>query len=459
MNMPKKVIIIGGGLSGLSLGVNLVDKGYRVEIIEKKSYLGGRASNKIDKITHDPVPIGPHICINSYESFLKFLHKIGASADICWERSKFLDYVYHGEHYHSKASRLPAPWYMMPMFFGYKYLNIFDKLSNIVFTSLIYFSSKTKLERFDEVTAYAFLKKYGVTDNSIAKLWRFFVLSMLNVPLEICSASEFCLLLKFWMEINHGSIGFTKVGLGDLYTQKASEYIRERGGSFIFNCSLENINFEKAKIQNIEVKDKGIRKVLEADSYVSTLNPLDLRDLLPQDLVFSDYFRPLNSYEPVPYISVNLWFDSKITDLKFWALINDEQSSKYLNTDFYDQSNIYKHRKEKSFITSNIIYSFPYHHLSDKEIVDKTLEELKKTFPKMQAKLVKYEVHRIPYVIYASIPGMRSKKLSIQTPYSNFYLAGDWTYKKIPQCMEAAVRSGNECAEIIVNNTNKKYSI
>ena len=57
----SKAVIIGGGLSGLSLATELVDKGFQVTVIERKHYLGGRASNAKDIKTRDPIPIGPHI--------------------------------------------------------------------------------------------------------------------------------------------------------------------------------------------------------------------------------------------------------------------------------------------------------------------------------------------------------------------------------------------------------------
>lgn len=187
---------------------------------------------------------------------------------------------------------------------------------------------------------------------------------------------------------------------------------------------------------------------------MSTATPVDLRTLLPLGLRFTEYFRHLNAYEGVPYFSVNLWFDRKITDKKFWALLPTTDNPPVMNTDFYDQSNIYTTKKNYSFITSNIIYSKPYATLTDAEIVTKTLEELKEAFPDMKAKLVQSKVNRIPYVIHIPYPGMRKHKLSHTTPMDNFFLSGDWTIKKT-QCMETAVISGYTCAEEIL----KKYNI
>lgn len=43
-NKKKKVIIIGAGISGLATAALLVKDGYQVTVLEKNSFLGGRAS-------------------------------------------------------------------------------------------------------------------------------------------------------------------------------------------------------------------------------------------------------------------------------------------------------------------------------------------------------------------------------------------------------------------------------
>ncbi len=187
--------------------------------------------------------------------------------------------------------------------------------------------------------------------------------------------------------------------------------------------------------------------------YVSTLNPIDLGALLPEDIRSSPFFRSINAFEPVRYMSVNLWFDKKLSDKKFWALLNDARIPRFLNTDFYDQSNIYGSRRDHSFITSNIIYSAPYEFMSDAEIVAKTVGEIKEAFPHFDGALLHAHVHRIPYCIYAPLPGMRKHKLAHTTPIENFYLGGDWTEKRLTQCMESAVRSGYQCAEEILRSS------
>ena len=45
MSSKKKVIVLGGGLAGLAAAVILVEREFHVTIIERKPFLGGRASS------------------------------------------------------------------------------------------------------------------------------------------------------------------------------------------------------------------------------------------------------------------------------------------------------------------------------------------------------------------------------------------------------------------------------
>ncbi|HUK92076.1 MAG TPA: FAD-dependent oxidoreductase, partial [Blastocatellia bacterium] len=41
--MTKRIVIIGGGFSGLAAGVSLAESGAEVILLERRGFLGGRA--------------------------------------------------------------------------------------------------------------------------------------------------------------------------------------------------------------------------------------------------------------------------------------------------------------------------------------------------------------------------------------------------------------------------------
>jgi phytoene dehydrogenase-like protein len=286
----KKVIIIGGGLAGLSLATELVDENFDVTLLEKHKSLGGRARNTFDAKMNDPVPIGPHVFVTAYNNFRRFLEKIDAPNAISWERKIFLEIIYKRRHYQFKHSRIPRPFYMVPWIAGYPFISWKDKLSHIPLASKVTLSSFRDLEKFDNANAYDFLTRWEVTENAINKFWRLFVLSLLNVPIELCSAAEFCLLMKHWSRLKNREFGFAKIGLGDVFAKSARDYMKKNGGSILCSTTVEKISFKKDKIDHLLVRHNDTSEKLKADVYVSTLNPVDLRELLPKEIRFSNFF-------------------------------------------------------------------------------------------------------------------------------------------------------------------------
>lgn len=209
---------------------------------------------------------------------------------------------------------------------------------------------------------------------------------------------------------------------------------------------VEKLVFDQDELSHIVMNDG---EEIRADTFVSALPPTALRGLMPDEKLDDDFFGHLEAFQGVPYYATFAWFDGKVTERRFWALM-DAGRGKYWNTDFYDKSNIPGIDEESSYITSNIINTRDMEGKSEEEIMDKTMEELREAFPEMKAKLRHFSMHRIDYALYEPVPGMRKHKLPHVTPVANFYLAGDWTIEEIPQCMEAAVRSGRRCSDKVL---------
>ena len=79
-SQPGTVAIIGGGLAGLSAGCALADAGYRVELFERRPYLGGRASSYELPGTGEVVDNCQHVllgcCTNLIDFYRRLLERI-----------------------------------------------------------------------------------------------------------------------------------------------------------------------------------------------------------------------------------------------------------------------------------------------------------------------------------------------------------------------------------------------
>src|SRR4029077_3666319 len=74
-----KVVVIGGGLAGLSAALELVDAGHAVTVLEARPTLGG-AVQTLPERAGDPEPPpdnGQHIGLGCFTEYLSFLERIG----------------------------------------------------------------------------------------------------------------------------------------------------------------------------------------------------------------------------------------------------------------------------------------------------------------------------------------------------------------------------------------------
>lgn len=79
---PKKIVIAGGGLAGLTCAKELVERGHHVSIYEGQPFLGGRASTFKDE-DGDWIEQGLHIFLGAYTEFRKLLSDIQARPTTC----------------------------------------------------------------------------------------------------------------------------------------------------------------------------------------------------------------------------------------------------------------------------------------------------------------------------------------------------------------------------------------
>ena len=71
------VVIVGGGISGLSSLISLYKKGLKVLLVEKSAFLGGRAFSFKDNSTDEIIDNGQHVIVGACNEFVKLIKDVG----------------------------------------------------------------------------------------------------------------------------------------------------------------------------------------------------------------------------------------------------------------------------------------------------------------------------------------------------------------------------------------------
>src|SRR3954467_10902738 len=106
----EPVVVIGGGVAGLSAAAALAARGTRVIVADARAQLGGRATAFRDRDTGELVDNGQHGLFGCYRAPCEFLNRIGAPGGVRVQPSltvPFIDRV--GRRTVLRCPRLPSP--------------------------------------------------------------------------------------------------------------------------------------------------------------------------------------------------------------------------------------------------------------------------------------------------------------------------------------------------------------
>jgi len=440
------VIIVGGGLAGLSCAVALADSGRKVIVLERDACLGGRAKSWTDDKTGDTVDIGPHVLHSEYRNMLALLDRLGTRGLVTWQPRKVLTIATAPRPFAlTHWPLLPPPLSLMPSLLSAPGLSIADHVSamRVIWRGMQF--GEEDVPELDRMSALDFLRSQGMTQRMIDWWWAFATMVVTNVPIERCSAAA---IMRIHAQLSgHRQLhfGFAAVGLSELYAPQATRIIEAAGGEVRTGCAVRGLVGD-GRAEGVALADGS---ELRAPQIVAAVPPLDLAPLLPEGWRRCAPFDALRSCEPSPYISCYLWFDRKVMRERFMSHLWSPQR---LNYDFYELTRIRQGWQGRpSVIASNIIYSHRAHGMTDDEVIRATVKELAEFAPAAaHARLLHARVHRIPMAIPCPTPGTEAARPQVRTPVPGLVLAGDWLRTQLPCCMEGAVRAGWLAAEQVL---------
>jgi zeta-carotene desaturase len=435
---PKSIAIVGGGLAGLAAACVLSETGFRVTLLEKRPYLGGRASSYQHPGTGEVVDNCQHVLLGCCTNLLDFYSRTGVVDKIRWsDRLTFLEPG--GRASVMGPSFLPAPLHTSPSFLKAACLSFTDKLA----IARAMLAMTPSMPRDSGESFLSWLRRHGQTERAIERFWKTVLVSALNEELDRVSVTYAAQVFResFLKSAAAGRIGLPCVPLTDLYNA-AGAYISERGGEVQLRASVEALRPHDSGV----VLCSGNKEL--AFDYAMLAIPFDGVDrMLPQVPEAGPLRSMMAQFETSPITGIHLWFDRQITDLDHAVLLDRTIQWMFHKSRLQDRSNL-----TGSYIELVVSSSKSLVEKSRAEIVDLALAELREFFPHARdAKLVKSTVIKEVHATYSPRPGVDRYRPVNATPWPRVFLAGDWTATGWPATMEGAVRSGYLAAQALAS--------
>jgi squalene-associated FAD-dependent desaturase len=459
------VAIAGGGLAGLAAACALADSGFRVTLLERRPYLGGRASSYEHPGTGEVVDNCQHVLFRICSNLVEFYRRIGVEDKIRWfDTMTFIEPG--GRQSVMRAAPLPAPLHTAPSFLRFPFLSAKDKLaiSQAIAALTMIIPRDTSNSFLD------WCHQHNQTESAIERFWKPILVSALSEDLDLISIPYAAQVVRESMKAPLARhMGVPMLPLTDLYN-RAGDYIRARGGKIFFRTSLETFCPGSA---SVKLRAAGKE---ESFDYLIIALPFDLvATVLPEDDTSARLREKISHFEYAPITGIHLWFDRQISDLPHAVLLNRtiqwmfhkslllESTNREPNAgledkreghDFSRATNGAKEKRalapEGSYIELVVSSSKSLIEKSRPEIVELALNEVREFFPAARnASLVKSTVIKELKAVYSPRPGIDPYRPAQSTHWPRVFLAGDWTATGWPATMEGAVRSGYLAAEAL----------
>jgi len=456
-NKPT-VLILGGGLAGLSCAIRLLDTGMKVTVLEATPILGGRATSWRDS-DGDVIDNGFHVFFPYYEHLLTFYKKLGIEDQIHWKPAAFLTRENGGHQVICRFPALPAPfhllWGTLQLLRRTFLFSFTDKLAFVWSCLRTALASNTSVENADDLSYAEWTRRslissrtpYIIIDSAIRALT---FLTSQQVSAKIA--------LKWLRKISRNyhttRVGIARRGLGELWVKAAQQYILKHGGHIVCSTSAQHFEIHNNKIATIVCSD-GVRRT--ANYYVAAMNVFDLRPIIPPAWLQQAYFRNLHHLKNAPSLTAHLFFDNRITSFDSAAFAHD----KIFNT-HVDISLTHQHCDSNTGSIFQLVLSPADHllNLPDEMITTKIKEDFYEIWPEAKkCKLKKIVLLRDRQGVYAALPHMENYRPTQKSPIDHLFLAGDYTSSPIGSGgMETAVWSGNQAAQEVIAQHNKNLN-
>ncbi len=199
--------------------------GFNVHLIDRRSYLGGRASSYLHPVANEYIDNCQHVLFGCCTNLMAFYQRVGVLDRIHWT-SEMTMIEPGGRRTVLGPSALPAPLHGLPKLLVANAFSFADKMA-----LARAFSAILKVSPNDQAAEplSQWLARHGQTPGAINRFWRLVIASALNAELDAIAvpyaAKVKCEL--FMNSLEAGRMGMSTVPLSDLYAA-AARFITDR---------------------------------------------------------------------------------------------------------------------------------------------------------------------------------------------------------------------------------------
>jgi len=467
MDKHYDAIIIGGGVAGLTSALHLTERGLKSLILEADERTGGRLSGKDDIIIKDhrfSNEHGVHGIWSSYVNLKHMLNRHEILPQLIPAQEE--QWIYRTGNFIRRApigsvirnSKLPAPLHYIQLFLLPQFLfmldirdwvGIFNVWSTLVMA--IGIDPFVEDQPLEGLTFGESLKRWGPAMRAL-----FFGLTRngLSTDPDQVPLAGFLAFLRFYTVMRRDAwvFGYLPNGSGEVIDNLSAK-IKALGGEIKYKSGVKRM--EKVGDWVVHFKSGKSFESVKAPYVILASDSPSAESIIGKSFPDDRFFFP----HGLAHAVIRLWFDKEPRRTPESGIFSGD----FIMHNFFWLHKIYApyrawHEKTGGSCIEVHVYG-PDDVLahSDAILITNVLRDLYRAFPELKEHLIKPHLQRNAATHTLPALGARGTHLGVDTPWENFFCAGDWVWLQNPSFfLERACVTGLEAANRVLALTRKK---
>jgi uncharacterized protein with NAD-binding domain and iron-sulfur cluster len=493
-----KVVVVGGGLAGITAAVALAKAKHEVTLLEAKPRLGGATmSFNRDGLVIDT---GQHVFLRCCTAYRGLLDRLGMAAHAPLQPRFDVTVVAPGKRAVMKRRRVPAPLHMLPALLGYPFLNTQERL-RLALAALAFRRLDQADPKTDELRLGDWLEAHGQDERTRRVLWDLFSVSSLNVPGDDASLALAAVVVKTGLlgDADAADIGVPTLPLGELHGTAAARVLGKLGATVRLQAKVAAIEStgeggfiirlvdgaDAADVEPIRAPDtmadfaigraaggsstpilRSSGETSEQQGKIGVLaggsSPRETTDIFADAVVLAVPHEQAAKLIPAgalpaqavdgwaglgaaPIVNVHVIYDRKVMDVPFAAGVDSPVQWVFDRTrisGLHARASAGQH-SDGQYLAISLSAADEYASTPVAELREKFVPALAELFPAAKdATVTEFFVTREKRATFRQVPGTAKLRPKAATALPGLVLAGSWTDTGWPDTMEGAVRSG-----------------
>jgi len=480
----RHVVVIGGGLAGITAAIGLREAGVDVTLLEARPWLGGatcsfsRGGLAIDN--------GQHVFLRCCFAYRDLLARLGVTGSVAIQDRFDVTVLAPGGRARLRRSGLPGPLHMARALAGYSFLSPFDRLAVARGALAMRFANPAR-PGLDSSRLGDWLGARGQREKARRRLWDLFIVSTLNIAGDEANVGLAATVIRTALlgRKDAADIGVPTVPLGELHGRAAAALLGRLGADVRLGAKAIAVEqdagggFRVRAVAGADGSDPRLSgnrgsqeldadgmapgtgapgggtaaavagaegmtadpagRVIRADGVVVAVPAWAAMRLVPAaEEAAAARWAGLGTS---PIVNVHVIYDRRVTRLPFAAAVDSPVQWVFDKT---RQAGL----KAGQYLAVSLSAAQDYVDVPSAALREKFLPALTELFPAARdAGVTDFFVTRERRATFRQGPGCSTLRPGAATSLRGLVLAGAWTDTGWPDTMEGAVQSGLTAAQ------------